>query len=238
MRLKYKIVDYAFTNEELREMDFERALRYDSRTFLRIYIAILIEEHIILNTFFTDVYLELRAIKLSFLVFSFEISFFLNAFFYTDEYISQTYHNNGVLDFFSSLPKSLYSFFVTLILANLLKMLSSSKRQLNRIIKERKIKKEYFELMDAELNKLRKKLCIYFIIVFILGIFFLYYVTAFCAVYQNSQLFWFYGCLESLALDMSTPFLICLFLTSLRYFGLRRHNKCLYTTSKIIGNII
>ena len=117
-------------------------------------------------------------------------------------------------------------------------MLSSSKRQLMRIIKERKIKQEYLELMDAELNKLRKKLRIYFIIVFILGIFFLYYVTAFCSVYQNSQLFWFYGCLESLALDMSTPFLICLILTSLRYFGLRRYNKCLYSTSKIIGNII
>ena len=238
MRLKYKVVSYAFTDEELRNMDFEESLRNDHRTFFRTYLAILTEEHIILNTFFMDVYLELRVIKLSFLIFSLEISFFLNALFYTDQYISDTYHNDGVLDFFSSIPKSLYSFFLTLIVINLLKLLYSSKRQLMRIIKERKTKQKYLELTDAELNRLRKKIGIYFIIVFLFGIFFLYYVSSFCAVYHHSQLFWFYGCLESLAFDMSTPFLFGLILTNLRYWGLRKHIKCLFFTSNFIGNII
>ena len=238
MRLKYKIVNYAFTNEELREMDFEQALHYDNRTFFRIYIAILIEEHIILNTFFTDVYLELRAIKLSFLVFSFEISFFLNAFFYSDEYISETYHNNGALDFFSSLPKSIYSVIVTMIGGNLLEMLSSSKNQLNKIIKERQNKADYLKLMNLELSKLRNKLIIYFICVYILGIFFLYYVSAFCAVYQKSQLFWFYGCLESLGLDFITPFLICLILALFRFLALLKHLSFFYVLANILNNIL
>ena len=238
MRLRDKKVELAFTNEELRDMNFEQALHYDNRSFFRIYLAILIEEHIILNTFFTDTYLELRAIKLSFLIFSFEINFFLNAFFYTDQYISDTYHNNGALDFFSSLPKAIYSFLVTLIVENLLKMLSNSKKELMKIIKERKDKQEYLELMENELKKLQKKLTIYFIIVFILGLFFFYYASAFCAVYTNSQKFWFYGCLESFALDLSTPFIICIVLSGLRYLGLKNHTKCLYNTSRIIGNII
>ena len=238
MRLQDKKVDYAFTDKELREMDFEEALHNDNRPFLRVYLAILIEEHIILNTFCTDTYLELRSIKLSFLVFSFEINFFLNAIFYTDEYISEVYHNNGVLDFFSSLPKSIYSFFVTIIVENLLKMLSSSKKELLKIIKERKNKKEYLELMEIELNKLRKKLIIYYIMVLILGLLFFYYISAFCAVYSNSQKFWFYGCLESLALDLSTPFLFSLILSTLRYLGLKKHTKCLYVSAGILGNII
>ena len=238
MRLKNKIINYAYTSEELREMNFEQALHNDNRNYFSIYIAILIEEHIILNTFFTDVYLELRAIKLSFLVFSLEINFFLNALFYTDEYISQTYHNNGVLDFFSSLPKSIYSFIVSIIVVNLLKMLSSSKKQLIKIINERKDKIEYLERTDAELKKLRKKLILYFIAVFILGIFFLYYVSAFCAVYSNSQKYWFFGCLESLAMDFSTPFLISIVLTTLRYLSLRKHIKCLYSVSSFLGNVL
>ena len=164
--------------------------------------------------------------------------FFLNAIFYTDEYISEVYHNNGVLDFFSSLPKSIYSFFVTIIVENLLKMLSSSKKELLKIIKERKNKKEYLELMEIELNKLRKKLIIYYIMVLILGLLFFYYISAFCAVYSNSQKFWFYGCLESLALDLSTPFLFSLILSTLRYLGLKKHTKCLYVSAGILGNII
>ena len=238
MKLKFKKVDLAYTDEELREMDFEQALRNENRSFFRIYLAILIDEHIILNTFFTDVYLELRTIKLSFLVFSFEISFFLNALFYTDEYISEAYHNDGVLDFFSSLPKTLYSFIVTLVVSNLLKILSNSKKQFTKIIKERKNKKDYIEKTDNELTKLRKKLTIYYIIIFILGISFYYYVSAFCAVYINSQKFWLYGCLESLALDLSTPFLICLVITSLRYLGLKKHTKCLYKVAGFLGIVL
>ena len=238
MRLKFKKVDYAYTDEELRGMNFEQALRHENRPFCRIYLAILIEEHIILNTFCTDAYVELRSVKLSFLVFSFQISFFLNAFFYTDEYISEIYHNNGVLNFFSSLPKSLYSFIVTLILANLLKILSNSKKQFMKIIKEREKKKDYIEQTENELLKLRKKLIIYYAIIFILGIFFFYYVSAFCAVYTNSQKFWLYGCLESLALDLSTPLPICLVLTSFRYLGLKKQTKCLYNTAGFLGNIL
>ncbi len=235
MRLHNKKVHYAYTNDDYNDMNYEEALHKDNRTFLKMYIAVLIEEHIILNTFCIDAYLELRAIKLSFLVFSIEISFFLNAFFYTDEYISDTYHNNGALDFFSSLPKSIYSFFVTLIVVNLLKILSTSKKQLTKIINEVSEKQEYLDLLEKELKNLRNKLIIYFSIIFLLGTSFLYYCTAFCAVYTNSQMFWFYGCLESFAMDLSTPFLISLALATFRYMGLRKHMKCLYLTSNYLG---
>ena len=238
MRLKYKKVNYSYTNEDFNNMKFEEAINLDTRSFYRIFVSYLLEEHIIFNTFCTDVYLELRAIKLSFLVFGYEINFFLNAFFYTDEYISDTYHNDGVLDFFSSLPKSIYSFIVTLVISNLLKMLSSSKKQLLNIIKEKDDKKEFLIALGIELSKFKRKIIWYFIIVFILGIFFCYYVSAFCAVYQHSQSFWLIGCLESCALDFVTPFFICLILSTLRYLGLKRRNKCAYNTAKYLGILI
>ena len=112
--------------------------------------------------------------------------------------------------------------------ANLLKMLSSSKNQLMKIIKERSNKKEYLFLMNKELKKLQKKLIIYFIFLYIFSLFFLYYVTAFCAVYQNSQLFWFYGCLESLAMDIATPFAVCIIFTLFRFLAISKHLKFFY----------
>ena len=238
MKLKNKIVNYAYTNEELNEMEFYEALQNDKRTFIRIYWSYLLDNHIILNTFFADSYLDLRIIKISFLIYTFEISFFLNALFYTDKYISNSYHNDGMIDFFSSLPKSIYSMIVTMIGGNLLKMLSSSKNQLMKIIKERKNKQEYFNSMNHELRKLRNKLIIYFIFVYIFGIIFLYYVSAFCAVYQNSQLFWFYGCLESLAMDTSLPFILCLLFAILRFLSLKKHLKILFILAKILNIVL
>ena len=111
-------------------MEYEEAIIRGKISFIRIYWLYLVDSQIILGTFCTENYLDLFVIKLSFLVFTFEISFFLNALFYTDNYISEAYHNNGVLDFVSGLPKSIYSFIATLITTNLLRMLSSSKSEL------------------------------------------------------------------------------------------------------------
>jgi len=238
MNLKNKKVNLAYTDEELQEMEFEEALYKDNRPFIRIYWSYLIEEHIIINNLFTDSYLNLRVIKLSLLFLDLIISFFLNSFFYTDNYISESYHNNGVLDFVSSLPKAIYSFLVTIIISNLLKMLSNNKKNLKEILKEKLNKIEFLKRMESALKQLKIKLIIYFTSLFILGILFLYYITAFCAVYQNSQYYWIYGCLESLFLDMVTPFIICIFLSCFRYIGLIKHYSFFYSLASFLSNIL
>ena len=117
-------------------------------------------------------------------------------------------------------------------------MLSSSKKQFLKIIKERTNKRDYLVSVNIELRKLRKKLIIYFIFIFTLGLFFLYYITAFCAVYNNSQYYWFYGCLESLGMDFVTPFAISIIFTFLRYFALIRHNSCMYSTVGVLSSFL
>ena len=117
-------------------------------------------------------------------------------------------------------------------------MLSSSKKQLNKIIEERQDKKEYLAAVEKELKKFKNKIIWYFIIVLLLSIFFSYYTSAFCAVYQNSQTFWLIGCLESLALDFVTPFLICAVLSVLRYIGLKKRTKCVYNAAKFLGKLM
>ena len=77
-------------------------------------------------------------------------------------------------------------------------MLSSSKNELMRVIKRNGRFQNYTDIINIKLAKLRKKLIVYFICVFLLESFFLYYVTVFCAVYRYSQKYWFIGCLESL----------------------------------------
>ena len=199
---KVNTIKLSKTDSDIQNLEYEEAIIYDKRTYLRMFWGFLVDSQIIIGTFFTDNNFDLFIIKLSFLVFTFQISFFLNAFFYSDEYISDAYHNDGVLDFFSGLPKSIYSFIATLIITNLLRMLSSSRNELMRIIRKYRLQNNYENIINIKLKKLRIKLIIYFILVFLLESFFLYYVTIFCAIYRYSQKYWFYGCLESFGMDL------------------------------------
>ena len=232
---KFKLLK---NDSDIQDLDYEDAIIYDKRSYLRMCFGFLVDSQIILNTFCTDNNLDLFVIKLSFLVFTFQISFFLNAFFYTDEYISDAYHNNGILDFISGLPKSIYSFVATLIITNLLKMLSSSKYELIRVIRRNVKFQNYTNIINIKLAKLRKKLIIYYILLFLLGAFFLYYVTVFCGVYRYSQKYWFIGCLESFGMDFSVALIICMFLGLFRYISVKKHIKCFYIFANIINTFL
>ena len=237
-RVKENSSKLLLTIYDLQDMDFEEAIIYDKRSCLKIYWGFLVDSQIILGTFCTDNHLDLFIIKLSFFICTFQISFFLNALFYTDEYISNAYHNDGILDFISGLPKSIYSFIATLITTNLLRMLSSSKSELMKLIKDKRKYENYLYLIQLKLAKLCKKLIIYFILVYLFSIFFWYYVFAFCAVYRNSQKYLFLGCLESFGTDCLVAFAICIFLSILRYISIRKKIKCFYILANIIGTFL
>ena len=227
-----------FSNSNIQEFDFEQAIIYDKRNYLKMYWGFLLDSQIIFSSLCTDNNFDLFVIKLSFLVFNFQLSLFLNAFFYTDEYISNAYYNNGVLDFFSGLPKSIYSFIATLLITNLLKNLSSSKNELIKVISKKRKSNNYINIINIKLAKLRKKLIIYFILVFFLSLFFIYYITIFCAVYKYSQKYWFLGCLESFGIDFLVSLIINIFLALFRYISIKKNIKCLFVFANIINAFI
>ena len=117
-------------------------------------------------------------------------------------------------------------------------MLSSSKNELLRAIKRHRKSNNYINIVNLKLSKLRIKLIIYFILIFLLESFFLYYVTVFCAVYRYSQKYWFIGCLESFGVDFIVALIICIFLAIFRYISLKHHIKCFYILAKIIDTFL
>ena len=89
--------------------------------------------------------------------------------------------------------------------------------------------------MNDKLRSLRNKLIAYYIIIILLGIFFLYYVSAFCAVYRNSQKYLFLGFVESFVVDTLVAFILCILLSFLRYVAIYRNIKCLYSVANFIS---
>ena len=213
-------------------MEYEEIIEKDKRTFSRMLWSNFVYSKIILGTFFTENNFNLFVIKLSFFIYTFQISLFLNSFFYSDEYISDAYYNNGVLNFIFGLPKSIYSAIVSFIITSLLKLLSNSENKLNKITKEYNKEKKYEEIINDNLKILRNKLIAYYILVFLFGLIFLYYVASFCAVYRYSQKYWFLGFLESYAINFIIAIIVCFFVSLFRYKSIQKKSKCFFIFSK------
>ena len=154
--------------------------------------------------------------------------FFFNALLFNDTLVSEIFKKNGSLSSKSSLPIAFYSFLISILVMRIFKPLTSNRNELKLIIKKRKKKNDYIKAFTKVLKKLKIKLIILYCFVIIFSILFWYYVSAFCAVYQNSQKFWLYGCLESIAMDFCTPIVLCFILASLRYISLRKQVSCVY----------
>ena len=224
-----------YSRHELSLMKYEEAIK-NKVIFSEIYWYYLIEYNFILYTIISDPFLNLLTIKISYFCFRLELIFAFNAFFYTDKYITDVFENEGNLNFFNSLPKAVYSFLITTIISIGLKFLLNNKREILNIIRNKD--KSNFSLKIKEiLDKMKTKLIIYFSIQFTFTLFFLYYCSVFCAVYQNSQIFWFYGCLETILFDIIFSCLFCLFIGLCKYIGIKKRIKCLYIMSFVINYV-
>ena len=97
---------------------------------------------------------------------------------------------------------------------------------------------EYLRQVNNKLKKLRNKLIVYYILLVILGAIFVYYVSAFCAVYRNTQKYWLISCLETFIIDFLSLIVICIFLAIFRFASLKKRIKCLFTLSKFINRLL
>ena len=226
------------SDEELNDLEYEQALLIDDRNFIQFYWGYLKEEEIIINSFIKPCPLELRCIKITIFFTSIAIEFALNALFYTDSLIATKYKNGGTLDFIISLPKSIYSSLIGFNIRFILNFLSNSKKQLTDIIKKEKQSESIRHKARKVLNRLKKKLVAFFIINFIFVLFFWYYVSAFCAVYHDTQISWVTGGVISFGISLLVPFLICLLFSSIRVLALKYQHKTLYSILAFLNYVI
>ena len=213
---------------DLGQLSFEEALIFDNRTIKQKYWDYLLQSQLILSHFYADLILELRYIKIIILMINFSLQFFFNCFFYTDEYISDVYHRNAVISFFSDLPKVIYSILVSFIINTLLKALSYYKDDLITIVFEENDFDIYWEKSKKILNNFYYRLNLFIIIVFILQLFFLYYCTAFCAIYPNNQKVLLFSIFQDFLINALLPFVLCFIIAYFKHLSIQKKNKKLF----------
>jgi hypothetical protein len=222
-----------FTDEELNVLKFEDAIKYDKRTFCQHYYSILRFSQLIIFTFFNFNDYNHEIFKFSLFFWCILMYTTFNALFFVDKTMNKIYEEHGSLQFISSLPKTIFSTLCCAVINFLLKFLTLSQNQMQKIKDEKELIKQKEKTISFE-KCFKIKVIVFFITIFLLLIFFWYYLSAFCAVYKNTQKHLFKDTAMSFVMSMIYPFIICFFASVFRYFSLKRNSKCLYIISRFI----
>ena len=224
------------TKQEMNELPYKIALKIDKRTYCQYYISLLITKHNLISSFYNNDDYNPKIIKINLFFLNFTISYIVNALFFTDNTMHKIYEDEGTFDVVYQIPKIVYSSLISAALNKILKLLALSNESILNL-KANKSKKDIIS-RGAILNRnIKIKFILYFIISFIFLIFFWYYISMFCVIYRNTQIYLIKDTLISFGISFISPFGIYLLPGIFRLLALsnpQSNRNCLYTFSKFL----
>ena len=226
-----------FKDFELNSLKYEEAKEKDKRSYIQFYISLIKNNHPIFFSFCNDKDYNSRIIKIFLFFFPFCSNLAINALFFNDNTIHKIYNDKGKYNFVYQIPQILYSSLISILIGTLIKMLAFSQENISKFkqIKEKTtLDKELKEL----LNTLKIKFISFFIFSFILLLFFWYYLTCFCGIYENNQIHLIKDTICSFISSLIYPFVFCFIPGIFRIYALKISNSCLYKFSLLIGKIL
>ena len=218
---------------ELNELEYEKALKLDNRTFMQIYYAKIKRENIILFTFFQCNDYNLLYIKIARFIFLLATDMAMNVFFFSDESMHKLFLSYGKYDFIQQIPQIVYSTIISQILEIFICYLSMTDKYIYQIKNTRLTKKEIEHLFRC----INIKLIIFFVFNFLMFSFYWYSVASFCAVYENSQTVFIKDSFTSFLFGFAYSLVIYIIPSSLRRLAIKEKKirlKYIYKLSELI----
>ena len=226
-------------DEEMNTLEYEKAIELDKRSYFQYYCSLIKKKQLILFTFIPTNDYNIMPLKISLFIVSFSLYFTIDAFFFSDETMHKIYKDNGVYNILYRIPQIFYSSIIPSIINILLKTLSLTEKDLLKIKKEEDSQK----LLETP-KKIERCIIIKFIIFFIISLlfmlFFWYFISCFCAVYNNTQIILIKDTLFSFGISLIYPFGLNLIPGMFRICALRAEKKdkeCIYILSTYIALI-
>ena len=218
------------------ELDYINALKYDKRSFIQTYITYIKREHSLIFTFFVCNDLNLTYIKISRFLFLLTCDMAMNIFFFSEKSMHELYISYGKYDFVQQIPQIIYSTIISQIIEIFLCYLSLTDKYMYKLKEMEEISKNR-KLAIKILNCIKIKLMVFYLITIIFFGFFWYTVSAFCTIYENTQIPFLKNSAFSLILNNLLPFFIYFFPTVFRVCALRNkqgNSECLFKLSNVI----
>ena len=232
---QFKVITY--TEYELNTLSYKEALEKDKRTYQQYYFSLIRFKHPLIFSFIPVKDYNSMITKVDLFLIGFVIIYAMNALFFNESTIHQIYADKGAYNFGYCFPKILLSFLIGHIIYTGIKYIFLSERNILKI-KYQETRNKALDIVDD----IKRCLIIKYIIFYILGVLFLilfwYYLSSFCAVYQNSQIFLIINTFISSFFSLVYPFFINLLPTVFRFLSFKNRNREYVYKASIILQII
>ena len=193
------------------------------------------KKQLIFFTFLSKNDYNLKTIKIGLFIISVSLYIIINSFFFIDENMHKIYINHGISNLIYQLPQILLSSLISIICNLIIKYLALSEKNLLKI-KENNTRSKILNESIYSFKCLRIKFNIFFIVGFTFLSFLWYFISAFCAVYKNTQKIYLKNCIFSFSFSMIYPFILIILPVVLRVYSLKNGNrKCIYIISKVFA---
>ncbi len=213
-------------------LPYTQALRIDKRENCTVLFDILKQNITFITILCYADSFQSKSLSLSLYALDFQFDFFMNAMLYSDEVVSEKYHNNGELDMFTSLFLSLSTNIISTIIFYFIGLLIRHHLIFSLIEKE-VTNSKMFLYHYKKVNKFMLiQSWIFYLIAFTTCIGMTYYLGIFCVLYKQSQTSllknYFIGVAESVAITVGVTLIGFI----LRVIGLKYHKIQIYRSSR------
>ena len=224
-----------YSDFELNELGYLKAIELDKRSFFQLYWAFLKREHLFIFTFITCDDYNLLSVKLSRFIFLVVTNMALNVFFFSDDSMHKLFLNYGKYDFFQQIPQITYSTIISQMIEVLLCFLSLTDKYIYQTKKF--IKKGKSSKVKKIIRRMYIKLLFFYLVTFIMFFIYWYIITVFCGVYRNTQIAFIKDSIVSFLISLAYQLILYFLTVGLRICSLRdskKRMKCIYKLSDII----
>ena len=209
--------------KELNNLDYFDAIKIDKRTYSQYYCSLVKIKQIFLFTFASNNDYNLFVFKLSLFLMSFSLYMVVDAFFFSMDKMHEIYVKNGAYDLILQIPQIIYSSIISSIINTILKHLSLFEYDILAIKKINEKEICYLKAKSAKKCLIIKSIFFIFLSLILISAF-SYYLSCFCAVYNNTQKILLKDTILSFCLSMFYSFGMCLLPGFFRIPSLRAKN--------------
>ena len=178
--------DLVLEDDQLNFAGYDIAFKKDRRTFIQYYWSLLKMKQLFIFTFYTSKDYILRSTKIALFILFVSFYFAFTALFFNDSIMRQLYVYKGNTDAAVHVPNIILSSLCCIIMNLIVRFVCLNERDIIKITQENN--PETRKSLAEKTRRISKlKLIIFFIVSGILIALCWYYVSAFCAVFKNSQ---------------------------------------------------
>ena len=225
--------DIRYYDYEINIIPYQEAIDIDKRTYFQYYKSLIKIKHIFIFSFNPINDYNLYIIKICLFFFYLALNIVINALFFNDYMMHRIYIDQGKYNFFCFLPKFIYTIIISSIIIIFIRRLFLTQKDILGI-KHEKNKNNINARVLTVIRCIIIKIVCFFIFVFIFLLLFWYYLSSFCFIYKNTQIYLIKNVLISISISLIYPFIICLIPGIFRISSLKIAGECFYKISQIL----